>query len=33
VLCASVLNLPLFPYMTQAELDRVIDVVRGVRTN
>jgi dTDP-4-amino-4,6-dideoxygalactose transaminase len=33
VLCASVLNLPLFPYMTQAELDRVIDVVRGVLTN
>lgn len=27
VLCASVLNLPLFPYMTQAEIDRVIDVV------
>lgn len=27
VLCASVLNLPLFPYMTQAELDRVIEVV------
>lgn len=33
VLCASVLNLPLFPYMTQAELDRVIDVVRGALTN
>lgn len=27
ILCASVLNLPLFPYMTQAELDRVIEVV------
>ncbi len=27
VLCASVLNLPLFPYMTQAEFDRVIEVV------
>lgn len=26
-LCASVLNLPLFPYMTQAELQRVVDVV------
>ena len=26
-LCASVLNLPLFPYMTQPELDRVIEVV------
>lgn len=26
-LCASVLNLPLFPYMTQAELDRVVSVV------
>lgn len=33
VLCASVLNLPLFPYMTQAELDRVIDVVCGTLTN
>lgn len=32
VLCASVLNLPLFPYMTQAELDRVVDVVRGALT-
>ncbi len=28
ILCASVLNLPLFPYMTQQELDRVVDVVR-----
>lgn len=27
-LCASVLNLPLFPYMTPAELDRVVDVMR-----
>ncbi len=27
ILCASVLNLPLFPYMTQAELDRVVQVV------
>ena len=26
-LCASVLNLPLFPYMTEAELQRVVDVV------
>lgn len=26
-LCASVLNLPLFPYMTEAELRRVVDVV------
>lgn len=26
-LCASVLNLPLFPYMTEAELERVVDVV------
>lgn len=26
-LCASVLNLPLFPYMTTAELEHVIDVV------
>lgn len=26
-LCASVLNLPLFPYMTHAELHRVVDVV------
>lgn len=33
VLCASVLNLPLFPYMTQVELDRVVDVVRGALTN
>lgn len=30
VLCASVLNLPLFPYMTQAEVDRVIAVVSDV---
>lgn len=26
-LCASVLNLPLFPYMTEAELERVVAVV------
>lgn len=26
-LCASVLNLPLFPYMTEAELQHVVDVV------
>jgi dTDP-4-amino-4,6-dideoxygalactose transaminase len=26
-LCASVLNLPLFPYMTEVELTRVLDVV------
>lgn len=26
-LCASVLNLPLFPYMTEAELQRVVEVV------
>lgn len=26
-LCASVLNLPLFPYMTEAELQQVVDVV------
>lgn len=26
-LCAAVLNLPLFPYMTEAELQRVVDVV------
>lgn len=26
--CAQVLNLPLFPYMTQAEIDRVIAAVR-----
>lgn len=32
VLCASVLNLPLFPYMTAAELDRVIAVVGSVLT-
>ena len=30
VLCASVLNLPLFSYMTQSELDRVLEVVRSV---
>ena len=29
-LCASVLNLPLFPYMTLAELERVVGVVRNV---
>lgn len=29
-LCASVLNLPLFPYMKQDELERVLDVVRSV---
>ncbi len=29
-LCASVLNLPLFPYMTKAELQRVVDVVSNV---
>ncbi len=33
VLCASVLNLPLFPYMTHEELDRVVDVVRGALSN
>lgn len=27
VLCASILNLPLFPYMTQVEFDRVIEIV------
>lgn len=27
-LCASVLNLPLFPYMTATELERVLEVVR-----
>lgn len=26
-LCASVLNLPLFPYMTERELERVVDVL------
>lgn len=26
-LCASVLNLPLFPYMNEAELQRIVDVV------
>lgn len=30
ILCASVLNLPLFPYMKQDELERVLDVVRSV---
>ncbi|WP_332748212.1 DegT/DnrJ/EryC1/StrS family aminotransferase [Hydrogenophaga sp.] len=30
VLCASVLNLPLFPYMKPDELDRVLEVVRSV---
>lgn len=29
-LCASVLNLPLFPYMKPDELERVLDVVRSV---
>ncbi len=29
-LCASVLNLPLFPYMKSEELERVLDVVRSV---
>jgi UDP-2-acetamido-2-deoxy-ribo-hexuluronate aminotransferase len=29
-LCASVLNLPLFPYMSEAELQRVVDVVGSV---
>jgi len=29
-LCESVLNLPLFPYMTEPELQRVVDVVGGV---
>jgi len=29
-LCASVLNLPLFPYMTEAELQRVVEVVGSV---
>lgn len=29
-MCASVLNLPLFPYMTEAELQRVVDVVGEV---
>jgi UDP-2-acetamido-2-deoxy-ribo-hexuluronate aminotransferase len=32
VLCASVLNLPLFPYMTPSELGCVIEVVEGVLT-
>ena len=27
-LCESVLNLPLFPYMTEEELDHVVAVVR-----
>lgn len=30
VLCASVLNLPLFPYMKLIELERVLDAVRSV---
>ncbi len=30
ILCASVLNLPLFPYMKQDELERVLEVVRLV---
>lgn len=30
VLCASVLNLPLFPYMKPDELERVLEVVRSV---
>ena len=30
VLCASVLNLPLFPYMKPEELERVLEVVRSV---
>ena len=30
VLCASVLNLPLFPYMQPEELERVLEVVRSV---
>lgn len=29
-LCASVLNLPLFPYMNEAELQRVVEVVGSV---
>lgn len=29
-LCASVVNLPLFPYMTEAELQRVVEVVAEV---
>lgn len=29
-LCSSVLNLPLFPYMSLEELERVLDVVRSV---
>lgn len=29
-LCASVLNLPLFPYMKRNELEQVLDVVRSV---
>lgn len=29
VLCASVLNLPLFPYMKSAELERVLEVVQS----
>lgn len=30
-LCASVLNLPLFPYMTNTELQRVVDVVGEIQ--
>lgn len=29
-LCASVLNLPLFPYMTETDLKRVVEVVGEV---
>jgi UDP-2-acetamido-2-deoxy-ribo-hexuluronate aminotransferase len=29
-LCASVLNLPLFPYMKTDELERVLEVVSSV---
>jgi dTDP-4-amino-4,6-dideoxygalactose transaminase len=29
-LCASVINLPLFPYMTKVELERVVEVVGEV---
>lgn len=31
LLCESVLNLPLFPYMTQIEVDRVVAVVREAK--
>lgn len=30
-LCAQVLNLPLFPYMTQSELNHVLDVLQSVK--